>query len=206
MKGELVVPSPIEFYFDFSSPYSYIASEQIEALAARHGRAVVFNPTLLGAVFRVSGQRPLTEIPVKGDYSRIDFARSARFAGLPFVLPEPFPISTVQAARACLVLQGQAPDLVPGFVHRAFRAYFAQGRNLSDVNVLRQVLSESGTDADAVLEATGRADIKEQLKVSVEQALGRGVFGAPYFFVDSEPFWGNDRLPQMERWLASGPF
>ena len=200
------MPTPIEFYFDFSSPYSYIASEQIEALAARHQRVLKYRPTLLGAVFRVSGQRPLTEIPIKGDYSRRDFVRSAHFAGLPFVMPEPFPISTVQAARAFLVLEAQAPALAAGFVRRAFRAYFAQGRDLSDVNVLRQVLSESGADAPAVMEATARAEIKEALKVSVDQAIARGVFGAPYFFIDSEPFWGSDRLPQMERWLASGPF
>jgi len=103
-------------------------------------------------------------------------------------------------------LEAQAPALAAGFVRRAFRAYFAQGRDLSDVNVLRQVLSESGADAPAVLEATGRADIKEQLKVCVQQSIARGVFGAPFFFIDAEPFWGSDRLPQMERWLASGPY
>ncbi len=138
------MPSPIEFYFDFSSPYSYIAAEQIEALAARHGRTVKYRPTLLGAVFRVSGQRPLTEIPIKGRYSLRDFARSARFAGVPFAQPDPFPISTVHAARAFLVLEAQAPALATNFIHVAFRAYFAQGKNLSDVEVLRQVLSESG--------------------------------------------------------------
>lgn len=200
------MPTPIEFYFDFSSPYSYLAAEQIEALAARHGRTVRFQPTLLGAVFRVSGQRPLTDIPVKGDYSRRDFVRSARFAGLPFQLPSPFPIGTVHAARACLVLETGKPTLVPAFVKRAFRAYFTQGRDISDVEILRQVLSETGADAAAVLEAAARPEIKERLKSSVDEAIARGVFGAPFFLVDGEPFWGNDRLPQMERWLASGPF
>jgi 2-hydroxychromene-2-carboxylate isomerase len=189
-----------------SSPYSYIAAGQIDALAARHGRTVQYRPTLLGAAFRVSGQRPLTEIPIKGEYSRRDFVRSAHFAGLPFVLPEPFPIATVQAARAFLVLEAQSPSLAKTFVHGAFRAYFAQGRNLTDAQVLHQVLSEAGADAAAVLQDTGRADIKEQLKLGVEQSLARGVFGAPFFFVDAEPFWGGDRLPQIERWLASGPF
>jgi 2-hydroxychromene-2-carboxylate isomerase len=198
--------APIDFYFDFSSPYSYIAAEQIEALAARHGRAVRYHPVLLGAVFRVSGQRPLTEIPVKGDYSRIDFARSARYAGLPFAMPAEFPIGTVQAARAVLALEALAPQRVPDFVRRAFRAYFTQGRNLSDAEVVRQVLTESGADAQAVLQATGQPELKERLKQSGEQAVARGVFGAPFFFVDGEPFWGNDRLPQMERWLGSGPF
>lgn len=200
------MPAPIEFYFDFSSPYSYLASEQIEPLAARYGRAVTYRPTLLGAAFRISGQRPLTEIPLKGAYSRRDFARSARFAGIAFCMPEPFPISTVQAARAFLFLQGQQPESATRFLHCAFRAYFVQGRNISDAEVLRTVLEESGVDAQAALEATGRAEIKDALKSAVDESIGRGVFGAPYLLVDGEPFWGSDRLPQVERWLAAGPF
>lgn len=200
------MPSAIEFYFDFSSPYSYLASEQIEALAARYGRTVQYKPTLLGAAFRLSGQRPLTEIPVKGQYSRRDFARSARFAGIAFCMPEPFPIATVQAARALLVLQQERPDLASQFVHAAFRAYFVDGRNIAQGEVLREVLQRCGADADSVLEATAQPQIKERLKAAVDESLARGVFGAPFIFVDGEPFWGNDRLPQIERWLASGPF
>jgi len=200
------MPAPLEFYFDFSSPYAYIASECIEPLAARHGRAVRYRPTLLGAVFRISGQRPLTEIPVKGDYARRDFARSARFAGIPFAMPEPFPIGTVTAARACLVLQGADPAGADNFIHAAFRAYFAEGRNLSDPQVVHDVLARTGADADAVLEAAATAPVKDALKAAVDASLARGVFGTPFIFVDDEPFWGSDRLPQIDRWLSSGPF
>ncbi len=198
--------TPIDFYFDFSSPYSYLASEQIEALAARYGRQVHFKPTLLGAAFRVSGQRPLLEIPLKGEYSRRDIARSARFANLPWQLPKNFPVATVQAARACLVLQAERPELANAFIHGAFRAYFVQGKDLSQMQVVCEVLQSIGADADAVLEATGQADVKERLKAAVEESIARGVFGAPFIVVDGEPFWGSDRLPQVERWLASGPF
>jgi 2-hydroxychromene-2-carboxylate isomerase len=198
--------APIDFYFDFTSPYSYLASEQIEALAARHGRALCYRPTLLGVVFRISGQRPLTDIPLKGDYARRDFARSARYAGIPFRMPDPFPISTVHAARAFLVLQGEQEALATRFMHGAFRAYFAQGRNIADPDTLGQVLGEAGADTRAVLEATGRTEVKDALKAAVEESIARGVFGAPYFIVDGEPFWGADRLPQMEQWLASGPY
>src|ERR1700739_911483 len=104
------MPAPIEFYFDFSSPYSYLASEQIEPLAARFGRRVDYKPTLLGATFKISGLRPLVEVPLKGDYSRRDFQRSARFSGVPFVLPDPFPISTVSVARAYLWLARPEPQ------------------------------------------------------------------------------------------------
>jgi 2-hydroxychromene-2-carboxylate isomerase len=198
--------APIEFYFDFSSPYSYLASEQIEALAARHGREVRYLPILLGAAFKVSGMRPLSEIPMKGEYSRRDFERSACFAGVPFVFPSPFPIATVAAARAFLWLDETDPARTGAFVHAAFRAYFARGRDISDTAVLAAVLRETGADADAALAAIQQPQIKERLKAQVDAALARGVFGAPFIFVDGEPFWGNDRLPQIERWLASGPF
>jgi 2-hydroxychromene-2-carboxylate isomerase len=200
------MPGPIVFYFDFGSPYAYLASEQIGPIAARHGRTVEYRPTLLGAAFKISGQRPLPEVPLKGDYSVRDMARSARFAGIDFRMPVKFPISSVAAARAFLVLQASAPDIALRFFHDAFRAYFVHGRDISDAAVLRDVLEQCGADADAVLAATASTEVKEKLKLAVEEALSRGVFGSPFFLVDDEPFWGCDRLPQMERWLASGPF
>ncbi len=198
--------TPIEFYFDFSSPYAYLASEQIEPLAARHGRTVAWKPTLLGAVFKLSGQKPLTEIPFKGEYSRRDFERSARFAGIAFTLPNPFPISTLAAARALLWLQQADAARAVDFLHHAFRAYFASGRDLSQPTVLAAVLAESGVDAALAMEAIQRPEVKDLLRAAVDESVARGVFGAPYIVVDGEPFWGHDRLPQIERWLARGPF
>ncbi len=198
--------TPIEFYFDFSSPYSYLASESIEALAARYGREVEYKPMLLGIAFKVSGMRPLPDIPLKGEYSKRDFERSARFAAVPFVLPEPFPISTVGAARALVWLGDTDRARARAFVHATFRAYFVAGRNISETSVLVDVLRQVGADPDQALAAIQQADIKERLKALVDSALGRGVFGAPFVFVDGEPFWGHDRLPQVERWLATGPF
>jgi 2-hydroxychromene-2-carboxylate isomerase len=198
--------TPIEFYFDFSSPYSYLASEVIEPLAARYGREVEYKPMLLGIAFKVSGMRPLPDIPLKGEYSKRDFERSARFAAVPFVLPEPFPISTVSAARALIWLSDTDGARARAFVHAAFRAYFRAGRNISETSVLADVLRQAGADPDQALAAIQQADIKERLKAAVDAALARGVFGAPFLFVDGEPFWGHDRLQQVERWLATGPF
>jgi 2-hydroxychromene-2-carboxylate isomerase len=198
--------SPIEFHFDFTSPYSYLASELIEALAARHDRGVDYRPTLLGAAFKLSGQRPLVDIPMKGEYSRRDLARCARFYGIPFQIPEPFPVSTVTAARSCLLLQRENPALAVPFIHAVFRAYFTQGRNIAEADVVHAVLTEAGADAAKVLEAAGLPANKEALKQVVDASIARGVFGAPFFFVDDEPFWGCDRLPQLERWLATGGF
>ena len=198
--------SPIEFYFDFSSPYSYLAAEAVEALAAKYKRSVDYTPMLLGVAFKTSGMAPLTEIPLKGDYSRRDFARSARFAGVPFNMPSPFPVSTVTAARALLWLKKAHPTRVRDFVHALLRAYFVEGRNIGEAPVVAQVADEIGLDAAEMAVAVQDPAIKDQLKRDVDAAIARGVFGSPFIFVDGEPFWGNDRLPQVERWLAHGPF
>ena len=198
--------SPIEFYFDFSSPYSYLAAEAIEPLAAKYKRTVDYKPMLLGVAFKTSGMAPLTEIPLKGDYSKRDFARSARFAGVPFNMPQPFPVGTVTAARALLWLKQAHPARVRDFVHGLLRAYFVEGRNIGEAPVVAQVADEIGLDAAEMAVAVQEPAIKDQLKRHVDEAIARGVFGAPFFFIDGEPFWGNDRLPQLERWLAHGPF
>ena len=199
--------APIEFWFDFSSPYSYLASEKIEELAARHGRTVAFKPTLLGVIFRTTGGVPLTElVPPKASYFVHDFQRSARFAGVPFRQPSAFPISTVSAARALLWLQDRDQAQALRFLHAAFRAYFAQGRNLAEPEVLGALATEVGVDPVALARGIQEPAIKDRLKALVDESIARGVFGAPTIFVDGEMFWGHDRLPQVERWLASGPF
>lgn len=200
------MPAPIEFYFDFASPYAYLLSEQIEAVATKYGRSVKYRPTLLGVVFKHTGGGPLTGIPIKGDYSRHDFARSARFAGVKYQQPDPFPVSTVNAARALLWLQGAGSAKSVSFVHTVFRAHFTQNRNIGEMPVLLEIADELGIDRDALAAAVQDPAIKDKLKAAVDESIKRGVFGAPFLFIDGEPFWGNDRLPQIERWLQYGPF
>jgi 2-hydroxychromene-2-carboxylate isomerase len=200
------MPPPIDFYFDFSSPYAYLASEQIEAIATRFKRSVAYKPMLLGVVFKAIGTQPLVEYPKKGEYSRHDFERSARFAKVPFKMPEKFPVSTVNAARALLWLQASGSAKAVSFVHRTFRAYFAEGRDISDAAVLADIAEDLGVDKSAMQAATQDPAIKDKLKQACEEALARGVFGAPFIFVDGEPFWGNDRLAQIALWLERGPF
>lgn len=201
------MPAPIEFWFDFSSPYSYLASEKIEELAARHGRTVAFKPTLLGVIFRTTGGVPLTElVPPKASYFALDFERSARYAGVPFRHPSVFPIASVNAARAFLWLQQRDEALAVRFLHAAFRAYFAQDRNLAEPEALGTVATEVGVDPVQLARGVQEPATKDRLKALVDESIARGVFGAPTIFVDGEMFWGHDRLPQVERWLASGPF
>ena len=201
------MPSPIEFWFDFSSPYSYLASEQIEEIAARHGRTVAFKPTLLGVIFKTTGGVPLTElVPPKSRYFVLDFERSARFAGVPFRQPSVFPIPTVNAARSLLWLQQHDAAMALRFLHAAFRAYFAHDRNIGEPGVLGALAAEIGADPVALARGAQEPATKDRLKALVDESIARGVFGAPTIFVDGEMFWGHDRLPQVERWLATGPF
>ncbi len=196
----------IDFHFDFSSPYSYIASEWIGALAARHGRRVRWHAILLGATFQVTELKSPVSYPLKREYVLRDFARSARFAGVPLVLPEPFPISTQNAARVFWWLNEQDTERAIGWAHHALRACFTRGVNLSDVGALKELAAQFGLQADAAEAVWNDPLWKSRLKQANDTAIAAGVFGAPYFVIDGEPFWGNDRRAQMERWLEKGPF
>lgn len=197
---------PIDFYFDFSSPYSYIASELIDGVAGKYGRQVKWRPIMLGPVLQNTGAPLLLAVPLKGDYSRHDFDRSARFHGLPYTYPAKFPATTLAAARAFYWLQDQDGTLARNFAHAVFRAYWAQGLDVADLAVVQQLAAGLGIDPAALAEAVARAEVKERLKVETAGAIARRVFGAPFFFVDDEPFWGADRLPQIEKWLQNGGF
>lgn len=198
--------APVDFYFDFSSPYGYFAAEKIDALAARHGRTVHWHPFLLGATFKLTGLGPLPGIPLKGAYSMHDIARSARFFGLPYRQPSTFPIPTQHAARAFLWLHGRSPAQAKAFGLAAYRAYFVDDVNISDLGAVLDIAAGQGVDRDELSAVLAGSEIKAQLAAEVEQGIARGVFGSPFVIVDGEPFWGADRLPQLERWLQDGPF
>ncbi len=198
------MPAPIGFWFDFTSPYGYVASELIDALAARHGRAVRWHPILLGPIFKMVGTGPLTQIPLKGDYSKHDFARTARYHQVAFRLPEKFPVGSQVAARAFYLIDDADPARAAVFAKRVFRAYFAEGRDISDPAVVMEAAAASGVDVPALTQGLAGDAIKERLKAEVENAMKAGIFGSPWFVVDGEPFWGVDRLPMLEEWISRG--
>ena len=199
--------TPIDFYFDFGSPYSYIASEWVEALAARHGRTVRWHAILLGVTFQAAELKSPVAYPIKREYSLRDFRRSARFEGVPFTQPEEFPIPTQNAARVFWWLNdSQGPSQATAWARAGLRAYFTRGVMLSQPAALKALAAASGLDARQAEAAWGDPKWKARLKRANDEALAAGVFGAPFFVVDGEPFWGNDRKPQIERWLAQGPF
>jgi len=200
-------PAPIDFWFDFSSPYSYIANAWVDALAARHGREVRRHAILLGATFQAAELKSPVSYPLKREYSIADFARSARFEGVPYSPPPSFPIPTQNAARVFWWLHDtQGPQAAARWTHAAFDAYFTRGVLLNDVAALKALCASCGLDADAAEAAWNDPARKARLKAACDAAIATGVFGAPFFKVDDEPFWGNDRKPQLERWLAHGPF
>ena len=196
----------IDFYFDFSSPYSYIASEWVEALAARHGRTVNWKAILLGATFQAAELKSPVEHPIKRDYALRDFERSARFEGVPLKIPERFPIPTQNAARVFWWLDERDPAQARDWARHCLRALFARGVDLSDRARLKALAAEFGLDAEAAEAVWNDPAWKARLKAANDAAIAAGVFGAPYFIIDNEPFWGNDRRPQIERWLEKGPF
>ncbi len=197
--------APIDFYFDFSSPYGYLASEKIEALAARHGRGVEWHPMLLGVIFKQTGAAPLTMIPLKGDYSRRDMVRSAHFHGMvDFRMPSKFPIPSQAAARLVLWQKQQDASSVGRVVHALYRAFFVEDIDISALDNVIVAAARCGMDSGAVRAAIEDPAIKDALRLANEEAIARGVCGSPFIIVDGEPIWGMDRLDQVEHWLATG--
>lgn len=195
---------PIEFYFDFSSPYGYFAAAKIDDLAAKYQRTTVWRPMLLGAIFKITGQQPLVTIPLKGSYALHDLVRSARWFSVPFKLPSKFPVSSTAPCRAYYWLHDHDPAAAKTLARALYRAYFAEDRDISNPEITVNVAARLGHDKAAVTQAINDPAVKERLKAEVDAAIERGVFGSPYILVDGEPFWGSDRLDQIEQWLARG--
>ena len=194
----------IDFYFEFSSPYGYIASELAEDFERRLGRPLTWRPMLLGPVFKVTGQAPLIEVPMKGDYSRRDFSRTARLHKVEYRHPPKFPIGTVAALRAFYWSHDRDPARARGLAQALYRAYFVDGLDISAPGTVVEIAKGAGLDAAALAAALEDPALKECAKREVDAALAAGVFGSPFFVVDGEPFWGCDRMPMVEEWVRSG--
>jgi 2-hydroxychromene-2-carboxylate isomerase len=197
--------NPIDFYFDFASPYAYLASARIDALAERRCRVVRWRPILLGAVFKISGGVPNLNKPLQGDYLRHDVPRCARLWGVPLHQPLPAPFPSLAASRAFYWLDQVGGQHSPAALARAlFHAHWAEGRDMALPENVLDVAASLGLDRDAVEAGIAEPAVKERLRVETETAISRGVFGAPFFFVDGEPFWGGDRMDQIEEWMRRG--
>jgi 2-hydroxychromene-2-carboxylate isomerase len=198
------MPEPIDFYFEFASPYGYFASLRIDAIAANYDREVRWLPIMLGVALKATGGMPLTRTPVKSDYFERDVPRFARLLDIPFKTPPVMPMNSLAASRAYWWLYDQDPDMAKGCAQAIYHAHWGEGRDLSTVDQVSEVTTTLGIGKAELAAACSDPAIKQRLKDETERSLARGVFGSPFIFIDGEPFWGADRLNQVERWLATG--
>lgn len=190
----------IEFWYEFASTYSYPAAMRVEDAAKAAGVTLRWRPFLLGPIFGAQGwnDSPFNIYPAKGKYMWRDMARLCEAAGLTLKEPVRFPQNGLKAAR--LALLGQDEAWGPAFTRRVYLANFAEQKDISDEGVLSSVLSSLGLDAAALIAQSNAPDNKERLKAQTEEAVARGIFGAPSFLVGDELFWGNDRLEAALAW------
>ena len=200
----MISKAPIDFYFEFSSPYGYIASQLADDFEKRVGRPLRWRAFLLGPVFKITGQAPLTETPMKGEYSKRDFLRSARMHKVPYRQPAKFPIGTVAAMRAFYWLDDRDPREARAVAKALYSAYFVDGIDISSPAVVIDIAKSAGVDGAALAAALEDPALKERAKKEVDGAIAANVFGSPFFIADGEPFWGVDRMPMLEEWVRTG--
>jgi 2-hydroxychromene-2-carboxylate isomerase len=189
----------VEFYFDFGSPNAYLAYKRLPAIVERTGAGLVYRPMLLGGVFKETGNQSPVALAAKRPNSRNDLIRFAKRYHVPFRMNPHFPVNTLQLMRGAVA--AQRDGYFEPYAEAVFRGMWEEGRSLGDPEVLRTTLREAGIDAAAFEEAIGSDDVKDRLKVLTNEAVARGVFGAPTFFVGDEMFFGQDRLDFVEEAL-----
>jgi 2-hydroxychromene-2-carboxylate isomerase len=184
----------VEFYFDLGSPTTYLAYTQLPKICAQTDSRLVYIPILLGAIFKATGNASPATVPAKGRYMFVDLDRYARRYGVPLKFNPHFPINTLMLMRAVTGIQLRYPERFEAFIDCLFKAMWVDGRSLDDPATVAAVLSEKAFDPQEVLALTADEEVKAVLKDNTEQALQRGVFGAPSMFVDNQLFFGQDRL------------
>jgi 2-hydroxychromene-2-carboxylate isomerase len=198
------MPEPVDFYFEFASPYGYLASLRIDTIASAYDREVAWRPIMLGAALKRTGSAPNMKVPLKGPYLLHDVPRFARLLDVPIALPPVMPMNSLAASRTFWWLHEQDPDMAKGFAQAVYHAHWGEGRDMSAPEQVAEVGESLGIARGELIAATQDPAVKARLKEETDRSLERGVFGSPFIIVDGEPFWGVDRLDQVERWLATG--
>jgi 2-hydroxychromene-2-carboxylate isomerase len=186
--------SSVEFFFDVGSPTTYLAWTQLPRIAAETGAQIVWRPMLLGGVFKATGNRSPVEVPAKGRWLGTDIRRWAKRWGVPFQFNPHFPINTLTLMRGATGLQLRRPEDFARYLDVVMRAMWEAPLNLGDPTVLTATLAAAGFDAEAFAALVADAEVKARLVATTEEAVARGVFGAPTFFVGEQMFFGQDRL------------
>ena len=191
----------VDFYFDYGSPTSYLAHTQMRGLAQRTGATVNYRPILLGAVFQATGNRSPVEVAAKGKWMFDDLADFAKRYQVPYQSNPHFPINTLALMRGAMYAQREG--FLPQYSDAVFPAVWAEALNMGDPAVIGNVLAAAGLDVKSIFAATQQPEIKEALKAATGEAVQRGVFGAPTFFVGTRMHFGQDRLPYVEELLRA---
>ena len=192
----------VDFYFDYGSPAAWLAYTQLAKLASDTGATVVMKPMLLGGVFQSTGNRPPISVPLKGAYLFQDLARFAKRYGVPLVMNPHFPINTITLMRADVGLSMREDAQLAAFREAVFRAIWVEQQAMGDVAVLSARLAKAGFDPAELSALAADPAVKDALKLRTQEAVDRGAFGAPTFFVGDEMFWGQDRLDFVRDALA----
>jgi 2-hydroxychromene-2-carboxylate isomerase len=196
----------MDFYFDFISPFGYLASLRVDDLAQRYGRDCRWHSMLLGiSVLKVMGLPPLTQIPLKGDYLGVDLKRYLRRHKLTLARPrETAPSNPIPAGRAFHFIDQRDAVLAKSVAKAILDAYWQQGTDIGSVGAVIAIAEQAGADASALRHGFASGEAAGLLRAAVDRSLARGVFGSPFFIIDGEPFFGVEKMELVEEWLASG--
>jgi len=195
----------VEFWFDFGSPAAYLADTQIAGLCERAHAALDYRPMLLGGVFHATGNQSPATIAAKGDYIFKDFDRFARRYGVPMNRNPYFPINTLVLMRGAVAVQMDEPGRLRAYMDAMYRAIWVDARDMNDPATVGAVLQAAGFDPMALLARTQQPEVKDRLKAATQEAVDRGAFGAPTFFVGDQMYWGQDRLDFVKEALENNP-
>ena len=193
----------VEFFFDVGSPAAYLAWTQLPSMCSKAGGSIDFKPMLLGGVFQATGNQSPMTVAAKGKYVLGDLERHALRYGVPFLHNPHFPINTLTLMRGATAVQMHQPERFAAYVGAVFRAIWVDQMNMNDPQVVASVLQAAGFDPAALLAQAADPQVKERLKQVTQDAVARGVFGAPTFFVDGQMFWGQDRLDFVKEMLMN---
>lgn len=193
----------VEVYFDFVSTASYLAYMRLPEAVAEVGGKIEWRPMLLGGVFKATGNSPPMTVAAKGKWMMYDIMRWTKKYDIPFKMNPAFPFSTVMVLRGALAAQDIGTDVFANYMEAVFKAVWQDGMDMSDPDVVMDVLRAAGLPADQIAAATQDQAIKDRLKANTEEAVSRGAFGAPTFFIGDEMHWGQDRIHWVIETLAA---
>lgn len=192
----------IVFYFDLGSPYSFVGFHRIQQIAQQYQAEIVWKPMLLGGVFKATGNNSPMAVPAKARYSMIDLGRWSKLWNIPVQMNPYFPINTLNLMRIITAVQIYQPENFQKVLNGLFDAMFGNPRNLNDINELANVTQKLDLEVPQVQAWLADEQVKAQLKSVTDEAIERGVFGAPTWFVGDEMFWGVDHLHFLEMELS----